>query len=302
LIGASRFTRCIAVSVLDENVTGTAINVAVDRGVRVITFDSDAPHSKRWAYVGVNNFDYGVKLGEAMKKKQPRGGQYVIITDQAPGSKLRVDGIRSALRDSLWVEGKTPVYVYVEANDTQSFQLFTDLAENSDIHGIISTEGWPMDYAPSFREFSKKFGSKITIVVGGRSSTQQALFEEGVAQEFIGPPFGMMGLNISDMCNRAQYVDTPLQYMEIQENYKGIYVDQKNLGNLSALGYVLLSFLSLGSILLMCWTLLNHTSRPVQASQPFFMIMLCIGSIIMASTMIPMSMDDLNYSENRAVV
>jgi len=297
LIGASRFTRCIAVSVLDENVTGTAINVAVDRGVRVITFDSDAPNSKRWAYVGVNNFDYGVKLGEAMKKKQPRGGEYVIITDQAPGSKLRVDGIRSALRDSLWVEGKTPVYVYVEANDTQSFQLFTDLAENSDIHGIISTEGWPMDYAPSFREFSKKFGSKITIVVGGRSSTQQALFEEGVAQELIGPPFGKMGLNISDMCNRTQYVDAPLQYMEIQENYKGIYVDRKNLGNLSALGYVLFSVVSLGSILLMCWTWLNRTSRPVQASQPFFMIMLCIGSIIMASAMIPMSIDDLNYSE-----
>ncbi len=64
LIGASRFTGCIAVSVLDENVTGTAINVAVDRGVRVITFDSDAPNSKPWAYVGVNNFDYGVKLGD----------------------------------------------------------------------------------------------------------------------------------------------------------------------------------------------------------------------------------------------
>jgi hypothetical protein len=77
--------------------------------------------------------------------------------------------------------------------------------------------------------------------------------------------------------------------MEIQENYKGIYVDQKNLGNLSALGYVLFSVVSLGSILLMCWTWLNRTSRPVQASQPFFMIMLCIGSIIMASAMIPMS-------------
>jgi ABC-type sugar transport system substrate-binding protein len=64
LIGASRFTGCIAVSVLDENVTGTAINVAVDQGVRVITFDSDLPNSKPWAYVGVNNFDYGVKLGD----------------------------------------------------------------------------------------------------------------------------------------------------------------------------------------------------------------------------------------------
>jgi ABC-type sugar transport system substrate-binding protein len=90
LIGASRFTTCIAVSVLDENVTGTAINVAVDRGVCVITFDSDAPNSKRRAYVGVNNFDYGVKLGEAMKKKT--AARRTICDYYRPSSRFEVAG------------------------------------------------------------------------------------------------------------------------------------------------------------------------------------------------------------------
>jgi uncharacterized protein YbaA (DUF1428 family) len=47
LIGASRFTTCIAVSVLDENVTGTAINVAVDRGVCVILANWMAYRSRK---------------------------------------------------------------------------------------------------------------------------------------------------------------------------------------------------------------------------------------------------------------
>jgi ABC-type sugar transport system substrate-binding protein len=150
IIGASRFSACIAVSVLDENVTGEAIDIAVDRGVRVITFESDAPHSKRSAYVGVNDFDYGVKLGEkmkekAMKSKQPLGQRYVIITDQAPNSKLRIHGIRAALKDSGWVEGEiSPSYV-------SHVEELQELAENPEIDGFISTEGWPMDNATFYR-------------------------------------------------------------------------------------------------------------------------------------------------------
>jgi len=297
LIGASRFTVCLAVSVLDENVTGAAINIAVDRGVRVITFESDAPNSKRWAYVGVNNFDYGVKLGEAMKKKQPRGGQYVIITDQAPNSKLHIDGVRAALKDSRWVERTSPIYG--EANNTQSFQLLTDLAENSEIHGIISTEGWPMDDAKFFRKFNNEYGHKKTIIIGGRSSTQQALFDDKVVDELIGPPAVLAGLEIADICNLSQRIQVPFDHLEIKVDYQGIYLKQKYLGGLSALGYALFSIVSLGSISLLYWTLMNRTSRPVQASQPFFMAMLCIGTVIMASAMIPLSIDD-EHSKNNA--
>jgi gamma-aminobutyric acid type B receptor len=100
-----------------------------------------------------------------------------------------------------------------------------------------------------------------------------------------------MGLNIIDMCDRTQHILRP-QYLNIEANFQGIYIDKISLGALSALGYALFSIISLVSILLIVWTLKNRTSRPVQASQPFFMTMLCIGSFIMASAMIPMSIDD----------
>jgi hypothetical protein len=98
---------------------------------------------------------------------------------------LRIDGIRSALQHSEWFEEKPPVYG--EASDIQALELMAGLAENPNIDGMISTEGWPMDNAGPFREFSKIYGSKKTIIVGGQSSTQKALFEEGVVDELIGP-------------------------------------------------------------------------------------------------------------------
>jgi ABC-type sugar transport system substrate-binding protein len=70
----------MAVSVLDENVTGMAINYVRSKNVSVVTLDSDAPESNRVAFIGPNNTDFGVKLGEAMNKAQPEGGNYRILT------------------------------------------------------------------------------------------------------------------------------------------------------------------------------------------------------------------------------
>src|SRR5205085_8883972 len=45
----------ILISCSDAGKVNGAINDAVDRGVAVMTFDSDAPQSKRFAYYGVDD-------------------------------------------------------------------------------------------------------------------------------------------------------------------------------------------------------------------------------------------------------
>lgn len=52
---------------------------------------------------------------------------------------------------------------------------------------------------------------------------------------------------------------------------------------------VILVVLSLG---LIGWTLKNQEVQIVRASQPFFLITICIGTIILATTIIPLSLDD----------
>jgi ribose transport system substrate-binding protein len=76
-------------------VTG-AINDAVDRGVEVMMFDSDAPQSKRFAYYGVDD----VKTGEAVMTElatQLNGKGVVAIlagNQNAPNLQRRVQGAR----------------------------------------------------------------------------------------------------------------------------------------------------------------------------------------------------------------
>jgi ribose transport system substrate-binding protein len=57
----------IAVSVVNQTSPAIldAIEYAIDRGIPVITFDSDAPKSKRLSYLGSNNHAMGDLMGKA---------------------------------------------------------------------------------------------------------------------------------------------------------------------------------------------------------------------------------------------
>ncbi|PCI11365.1 hypothetical protein COB72_01275, partial [bacterium] len=52
----------IAISCTDANLLTSALKAAVDKGVIVVTFDSDAPDSGRMAYYGVNDYEAGKEL------------------------------------------------------------------------------------------------------------------------------------------------------------------------------------------------------------------------------------------------
>ena len=103
-------------NILDQNVDGillstTDSNVLVERilplvqirGIPVMTFDSDLLpyHSDhRLAYIGTNNFDFGVALGEYAKKLKKGDFTQICIqsgSSTTPNLNKRVEGVRFAL-------------------------------------------------------------------------------------------------------------------------------------------------------------------------------------------------------------
>ena len=66
----------ISVSCSDANKLTDAINSAVDNGVPVATFDSDAPASKRFVTYGVDDFSCGEQVMEELAKAM--GGKGVV--------------------------------------------------------------------------------------------------------------------------------------------------------------------------------------------------------------------------------
>ena len=68
----------------------------------VICHDSDAPASKRLAYIGTDNIQGGRLLGEQLKKIQPEGGKVAVFVGDfsADNASQRLKGIEEALKGS----------------------------------------------------------------------------------------------------------------------------------------------------------------------------------------------------------
>lgn len=71
----------------------------VAQKTHLITFDSDAPASKRLLYIGTNNFEAGKALGGEIVKLLPKGGKMAVFVGllSADNAKQRLDGIEAAI-------------------------------------------------------------------------------------------------------------------------------------------------------------------------------------------------------------
>ena len=189
----------LAISVADVAAMTKSIEAATAAGIPVITFDADAPGSKRIAYIGTNNKEFGIALGKQLRQLRPDGGKYAMVSG-GPGAKNlaeRVDGVREALKGSKWTEVKgSPTF----CNDdpAHAVQQMTDLrTATPDLAAIIPVGGWPMFAPEGFKAFASKNkkdidSGKFTLVVADTLRMQLELLSEGYANALVGQrPFEM---------------------------------------------------------------------------------------------------------------
>ena len=89
----------IMVSCSDAGVLTTAINDAVDKGIPVVCFDSDAPDSKRMCVYGTDDIDLGHRLVDGLAQYMGEKGTIAILAgnQSAPNLQKRVQGVREEL-------------------------------------------------------------------------------------------------------------------------------------------------------------------------------------------------------------
>lgn len=89
----------ISVSVNDAAHATEELNKVASQTV-LLTTDSDAPQSKRLAYIGTDNVAAGRQAGEEIKKALPNGGTIMLFvgTLDADNARERVQGIRESLK------------------------------------------------------------------------------------------------------------------------------------------------------------------------------------------------------------
>jgi ribose transport system substrate-binding protein len=134
----------IAISTLNGDFLTDTINKAMDAGIPVITWDSDAPKSKRIAFYGVDDFAGGRILGEETVRRIGGKGKVAIITSiGATNLQRRLEGMKEALAKA---PGITIVEVFDIKEDTVRCAELISTGTNRypDLAAWLSTGGWPV--------------------------------------------------------------------------------------------------------------------------------------------------------------
>ena len=135
----------IAISVSNADIVSESINEAMDAGVPVITFDSDAPKSKRISYIGTDNQAFGDQLAKVLMLLDPEGGKYGnygFVSGAGPNLAQRVEGFNLQMKSidafkSDWTELKPGSPTDCQDNIDIALEQCYDFADNPDVRAIV---------------------------------------------------------------------------------------------------------------------------------------------------------------------
>ena len=137
--------RAILVSVSDAGKVTGAINDAVARGVAVMTFDSDAPDSERFAFYGVDDLRTGQLVMEELAAQMNGEGAIAILAgnQNAPNLRRRVEGVRQAAEQYPNIRIIDTFY-HVETPQDAAAEVIRVQNAYRDIDGWAMIGGWPL--------------------------------------------------------------------------------------------------------------------------------------------------------------
>lgn len=131
----------IAISAIHPADLTETINKAVDAGIPVVLFDSDAPGSKAYSFLGTNNYSAGVKAAHKMAELTNERGQVAVVT--APNQQNhqeRTDGFLATIQQS-YPEMKVVAVKNGKGDQIYSRQSAEEiLGAYPDVAGIFATE------------------------------------------------------------------------------------------------------------------------------------------------------------------
>jgi ribose transport system substrate-binding protein len=134
----------IAISCTNGDFLTETINRAVDEGIPVVTWDADAPKSKRIAFWGVDDRAAGRILGEEAVKLLAGQGKVALITSLgAVNLQRRLEGVREAVDAQPGIE---VVEVYdIKEDPVRCAEIIASGTNRyPDLGAWISVGGWPV--------------------------------------------------------------------------------------------------------------------------------------------------------------
>ncbi len=187
-----------------------ALKQLKDNNIPVITFDSDLleeDQQYRLAYVGTNNFDYGVALGNELKKFTNKENNQVCIQSghsTTPNLNKRIEGVRYALsgQKDKRLSGENG---WSEFDRCPLYSLGKREVSLGQLDKLLNLENPPLFLAVAgFAQFNPNYANviakhkqrianqEVVIVSADTEQMQLAVLQQGLSSANIGQnPFEM---------------------------------------------------------------------------------------------------------------
>jgi len=211
----TRGVQGIGISPNSPETVANPISRAIEKKIPVITFDADAPKSKRAAYIGTDNLEAGRKAGQEMARILNGKGNVLVVSGGMGAFNLnqRVEGFRKGLEGS---GVKVASVQYCDDDQLKAHRIIQDyLLSHPDTQGIFAAGLWAVLPAGQILKQKKRVG-KIKVVGFDTLQEELQLVKDGSVQVLVGQRPYEMGKRSIEVLNalhqgkqpQAQVIDT----------------------------------------------------------------------------------------------
>jgi ribose transport system substrate-binding protein len=176
----------VLISCSDAAKVTPAIDDAVAHGVPVMTFDSDAPASKRFAFYGVDDVKAGKSVLEELAGQIDDAGSVAILAgnQNAPNLQKRVEGVKEAAKAHPKIKIVGTFYHTETAQDAAAEVMRVQKA-NPQIKGWAMIGGWAL-FSPAL--LTALDPQKVKIVAVDALPPELPYVQKGLAPVLLAQP------------------------------------------------------------------------------------------------------------------
>ena len=220
----------VLISCSDAGKVTGAINDAVARGVAVMTFDSDAPESQRFAFYGVDDVKTGQAVMDELATQMGEAGSIAILAgnQNAPNLRRRVEGVKTAAAKYPKITIVDTFY-HIETPQDAAAEVIRVQNAYPQIQGWAMIGGWPLFTQTLLTDLDPK---KVKIVAVDGLPAELAYVEKGLAPVLLAQPTYLWGYEsvkrIFDKVQLKQDVPQiiPMELVKVTKDNLGTWARQ----------------------------------------------------------------------------
>lgn len=181
----------ILLSASDAGKVLGAVDGAVDRGVPVMTFDSDVPKSKRFSFYGGDDFLMGAQVMDELAHQMNGKGSVAIIAgnQNAPNLQNRVRGVKETAKKypDIFIVN---TFYHAETPQDAAAEVLRVMNAYPKLQGFAMIGGWALFTKTLLTDLDPK---KVKIVAVDALPAELPYVEKGLAPVLFAQPTYMWG-------------------------------------------------------------------------------------------------------------